>query len=62
MVGSVHPKKDEGPLAKICRDTSKLAIEQVKGLSSQIIKNLLFNGRHGHACGALPQGAAPMEI
>ena len=67
MVGSMLPhetKKEEGPLAKICKDTSKLAIEQVKGLSSQIIKNLLFNGRRGHACSAASHGAGldPMEL
>ena len=36
-------KKDENALQKICRDTSKMATEQIKGLSSQVIKDLLFN-------------------
>jgi COP9 signalosome complex subunit 5 len=57
-------KKDESALAKICRDTSKLATEQMKGLSSQIIKNLLFNSRDGHTCGGAghAHGGAPMEL
>lgn len=38
-------KKDEQKLAKICRDTSKLAVEQIKGISSQVIKDTLFNTR-----------------
>lgn len=36
-------KGEEGPLAKICRDTTKLSAEQIKGLSSQVIKSILFN-------------------
>jgi len=53
-------KKDEGALSKICRDTSKLATEQIKGLSSQVIKDLLFN----HACRADGRTTvpAPMEL
>ena len=31
---------DDGPLAKIVRDTSKLAAEQVKGLSTQVRERL----------------------
>lgn len=34
---------DEGQLAKVCRDACKMAAEQVKGLSSQVIKGILFN-------------------
>lgn len=42
--GSSDRKKgDEGPLLKICRDTTKLSAEQIKGLSSQVIKTVLFN-------------------
>ncbi|KIZ06923.1 COP9 signalosome complex subunit 5 [Monoraphidium neglectum] len=43
---------DEGPLNKICRDVGKLSAEQVKGLSSQLVKALLFN------CNPLQQAAA----
>jgi hypothetical protein len=40
---SDRKKGEEGPLLKICRDTSKLSAEQIKGLSSQVIKSILFN-------------------
>lgn len=43
--GGDKKKGDEGPLAKICRDTSKLSAEQIKGLSSQVVKALLFKDR-----------------
>lgn len=65
-------KKDEGALTKICRDTSKMATEQIKGLSNQIIKDLLFNTRPLLQNGAAVQqklgalaavtGTAPMEL
>jgi hypothetical protein len=32
-----------GPLHKICRDATRLSAEQVKGLASQVVKQLLFN-------------------
>lgn len=49
---SSDKKKDDGVLTKICRDTSKMASEQIKGLSSQVIKDLLFNRLgNGNACG-----------
>lgn len=56
-------KKEEGALTRVCRDTSKMATEQIKGLSSQVIKRLLFN-MHGSAAGhsacapAAPGGSA----
>jgi COP9 signalosome complex subunit 5 len=40
----------ENALTRVCRDTSKIASEQLKGLSSHIIKNLLFNSKC--ACGS----------
>ncbi|XP_009103210.1 COP9 signalosome complex subunit 5a [Brassica rapa] len=40
---SLHKKKkDELPLAKITRDSAKITIEQVHGLMSQVIKDILF--------------------
>eukprot|EP00803_Ostreobium_quekettii_P004965 evm.model.scf_3674.1 EVM.evm.TU.scf_3674.1 scf_3674:285-866(+) len=44
-MGTMDKKKEESQLAKLCRDTSKMAVEQVKGLSGQVIKDLLFNCR-----------------
>lgn len=44
---------EESALAKICRDTSKLAAEQIKGLATQVIKHALFN------CKLAAGGAAP---
>lgn len=55
---------EESALSKICRDTSKLATEQLKGLGSQLVKQLLFNcsphGPSGSGCRPLP--AASMEV
>jgi COP9 signalosome complex subunit 5 len=53
--GSKKGGGDEGPLSKICRDVGKLSAEQVKGLSSQLVKSLLFN------CNPLQQAAADAE-
>ncbi|KAJ9517463.1 hypothetical protein QJQ45_024921 [Haematococcus lacustris] len=44
---------EETALHKICRDTSKLAAEQLKGLSSQLVKQILFN------CQLTPAAANP---
>ncbi|KAG2483089.1 hypothetical protein HYH03_018027 [Edaphochlamys debaryana] len=54
---------DDSALSKICRDTSKLAAEQIKGLSTQVIKNALFNCRlTAPGAGAGGSGApVPME-
>ncbi|KXZ43921.1 hypothetical protein GPECTOR_77g19 [Gonium pectorale] len=68
---------DESALGRICRDTSKLAAEQIKGLATQLVKQALFNckvagaaaagGGGGAAAAAGPVaavaggGAAPME-
>ncbi|CAH8351832.1 unnamed protein product [Eruca vesicaria subsp. sativa] len=41
---SLHKtKEDETPLAKISRDSAKTTVEQVHGLMSQVIKDILFN-------------------
>jgi COP9 signalosome complex subunit 5 len=37
------PLSTGGPLHKICRDATRLSAEQVKGLASQVVKQLLFN-------------------
>ncbi|KAK9097390.1 hypothetical protein Sjap_022887 [Stephania japonica] len=43
----LHRKKDEdSQLAKITRDSSKITVEQVHGLMSQVIKDILFNSVH----------------
>mmetsp|Transcript_19436 Transcript_19436/g.66065 ORF Transcript_19436/g.66065 Transcript_19436/m.66065 type:complete len:352 (+) Transcript_19436:165-1220(+) len=38
-------RKDTSQLNKVARDASKVAIEQTKGLATQVIKDLLFNYR-----------------
>ncbi|CAA7398715.1 unnamed protein product [Spirodela intermedia] len=44
LVMSSQKKKDEeSQLAKITRDSSKITVEQVHGLMSQVIKDILFN-------------------
>lgn len=40
---SQRKKEEESPLAKITRDSSKITVEQVHGLMSQVIKDKLFN-------------------
>ncbi|KAF9618555.1 hypothetical protein IFM89_002250 [Coptis chinensis] len=39
-------KEEDSQLAKIIRDSSKITIEQVHGLMSQVIKDTLFNSVH----------------
>ncbi|KAF5196159.1 Cop9 signalosome complex subunit [Thalictrum thalictroides] len=39
-------KEEDSPLAKISRDSSKITVEQVHGLMSQVIKDVLFNSVH----------------
>ena len=41
--GGTEKKKEEGPLSKVARDSSKVSIESAHGLISQLIKNVLFN-------------------
>ncbi len=36
-------KQEEGPVSKLNRDSTKIAIEQVQGLMTQIAKDALFN-------------------
>jgi hypothetical protein len=36
--------KGENELTKVVKDSSKVAEEQLKGLSNQVVKSVLFNG------------------
>ncbi|XVF48168.1 hypothetical protein PTKIN_Ptkin03bG0169300 [Pterospermum kingtungense] len=42
-LGPPRKKEEESQLAKITRDSAKITVEQVHGLMSQIIKDILFN-------------------
>ncbi|KAK1275441.1 COP9 signalosome complex subunit 5a [Acorus gramineus] len=46
LVSSQRKKEEESPLAKISRDSSKITVEQVHSLMSQVIKDILFNSVH----------------
>jgi len=39
-------KKDDSQLSKLTRDSSKVAIEQVTGIMTQVVKDTLFNFKH----------------
>ncbi|KAF5786375.1 putative Cop9 signalosome subunit 5 domain-containing protein [Helianthus annuus] len=41
--GIFHSLQEESQLAKITRDSAKIIVEQVHGLMSQVIKDILFN-------------------
>ncbi|RZC71115.1 hypothetical protein C5167_034327 [Papaver somniferum] len=60
-----HRKKEpeDSQLSKITRDSSKITVEQVHGLMSQVIKDILFNSVHpnkGFATVTEPSGPEPM--
>ena len=42
--GNSTKKKEDSQLTKISKDSTKLSMEQIQGLMSQVIKNALFNG------------------
>ncbi len=42
-------KKEDSALSKISKDSTKITLEQIQGLMSQVIKNSLFNGDFGAA-------------
>lgn len=46
LVPPQRKKEEESQLAKITRDSSKITVEQVHGLMSQVIKDILFNSVH----------------
>ena len=52
-------KREDGQLLKISRDAAKAAVEQAKGMSSQLVKDLLFNLRPHLARAAAAAGAGP---
>lgn len=64
LLGSgAEKKKVDDALTRIYRDAAKVTAEQVKGLSAQVVKDLLFNARlagrpAGTSAGAQP---TPME-
>jgi len=41
---SADKKKEETALGKISKDSSKVTVEQVQGIMSQVLKNMIFNG------------------
>uniref|UniRef100_A0A803LYQ7 MPN domain-containing protein n=2 Tax=Chenopodium quinoa TaxID=63459 RepID=A0A803LYQ7_CHEQI len=43
IITSQRKKEEEPALAKITRDSTKITVEQVHGLMSQVIKDILFN-------------------
>ncbi|GLJ28896.1 hypothetical protein SUGI_0569780 [Cryptomeria japonica] len=49
LVPPQRKKEEESQLAKITRDSSKITVEQVHGLMSQVIKDTLFNSVHQSA-------------
>ncbi|KAJ0984860.1 hypothetical protein J5N97_003216 [Dioscorea zingiberensis] len=66
FLGPSQRKKEheESQLAKITRDSSKITVEQVHGLMSQVIKDILFNSvRHSNGASPSltdPSGPEPM--
>ncbi|KAJ6925056.1 COP9 signalosome complex subunit 5a-like [Populus alba x Populus x berolinensis] len=54
-------KDEESQLAKITRDSAKITVEQVHGLMSQVIKDILFNSvRQSNRSQTEPSGPEPM--
>jgi COP9 signalosome complex subunit 5 len=51
---------EESQLTKITRDSSKITAEQVHGLMSQVIKDILFNSNRYHQCISDSSGPEPM--
>ncbi|RVW48396.1 COP9 signalosome complex subunit 5a [Vitis vinifera] len=53
--------QEESQLAKITRDSAKITVEQVHGLMSQVIKDILFNSvRQSNRSRTEPSGPEPM--
>jgi COP9 signalosome complex subunit 5 len=54
-------QQEESPLAKVTRDSSKITAEQVHGLMSQVIKDILFNSVHpsNKASTSAPDSSGP---
>ncbi|KAG8636464.1 COP9 signalosome complex subunit 5a isoform X2 [Manihot esculenta] len=51
-------KEEEPPLAKLTRDSAKITVEQVHGLMSQVIKDILFNSIR-QSSSLLTEGSGP---
>ncbi|KAI4379736.1 hypothetical protein MLD38_005992 [Melastoma candidum] len=62
LIAPTQRKKEEDfQLVKITRDSTKITVEQVHGLISQVIKNILFNSvRQSHDCRQDQCGPEPM--
>jgi len=45
-----------------CRDAAKVTAEQIKGLSSQVVKELLFNGGWQRSCCCRGGGAVVQDV
>ncbi|XP_074276427.1 COP9 signalosome complex subunit 5-like [Silene latifolia] len=61
IVAPSQKKKEEEPaLAKITRDSTKITVEQVHGLMSQVIKDVLFNSVRPITSQAESSGPEPM--
>ncbi|KAL1346759.1 COP9 signalosome complex subunit 5a isoform X1 [Arachis duranensis] len=52
--------REESPLAKITRDGAKITVEQVHGLMSQVIKDILFNSVQSSRSRTETSGPEPM--
>ncbi|KAH9612153.1 hypothetical protein KSS87_023280 [Heliosperma pusillum] len=57
---SQKKKEEEPALAKITRDSTKITVEQVHGLMSQVIKDVLFNSVRPTTSQAESSGPEPM--
>ncbi|XP_047325805.1 COP9 signalosome complex subunit 5b-like [Impatiens glandulifera] len=66
---SSRKKEEENELAKITRDSAKITVEQIHGLMSQVIKDILFNSvrqpsggssSSRHSCCEHSSGPEPM--
>ncbi|KAK4792007.1 hypothetical protein SAY86_022442 [Trapa natans] len=62
LMAPTHRKKDDdSQLAKITRDSAKITVEQVHGLMSQVIKDMLFNTvSQSHKCCSEHSDPEPM--
>eukprot|EP00928_Gymnodinium_smaydae_P013679 TRINITY_DN14977_c0_g1_i1.p1 TRINITY_DN14977_c0_g1~~TRINITY_DN14977_c0_g1_i1.p1 ORF type:complete len:356 (+),score=72.16 TRINITY_DN14977_c0_g1_i1:146-1213(+) len=59
----LDPKKtkEDSPLQKVAIDASLLAGEQLQGLTNQVVKYAVFNGRQSRERAASESGVVPME-
>ncbi|KAK4769102.1 hypothetical protein SAY86_027252 [Trapa natans] len=61
LVTTHRKKEDDSQLAKITRDSAKITVEQVYGLISQVIKDILFNTiSQSHNCCSEHSDSEPM--